>query len=193
MTLEEKMERFREATINNAQEESKKLYLEYKSAIEEEYEAHKKAKKEEIEVELQVEMAAARRELNKKMLSKDLEYKREIFKREKGIKEKLFDELEVKVREHKNTDEYIEFLCKKVINAKNFAAGDEMIVYIDPSDVKHLPEIIERTNITPQISKTGFIGGIRAVIRSKNILIDDSYQTFIDEARSDFVFREFEV
>jgi vacuolar-type H+-ATPase subunit E/Vma4 len=193
MTLEEKLERFRDAAINNAREESEKVFLEYKSAIEEEYEAHKKEKNVEIELELQAEMAGAKRELNREMLSKDLEYKKEISKKEKEIKDKLFEDVEKAVLKRKTEDDYIDYLCEKIENAKDFAAGDEMIIYIDPSDKEYLSEIIERTKVTPQISTMNFFGGIRAVIRSKNILIDDSYKTFIDEAKSEFVFKDFEV
>ncbi len=193
MTLEEKLERFREAAINNAREESEKVFLEYKKAIEEEFEVHKKEKDAEMQLELQAEMDAAKRELNRELLSKDLEFRKGISKREKEIKNKLFEDVKEELLKEKQKDKYIDFLCEKIEKAKNFAAGDEMIIYIDPTDAKYLEQIIERTKIKPQISNVEFWGGIRAVIRSKNILIDDSYKTFVDEAKSEFVFKDFEV
>lgn len=192
MTLEEKLERFREAALNNAQEVSYDDYLEYQSAIDKEFEEHKKRKDKEIQDEIQAETENARRELNREILFKGMEFKKEISKKEKEIKKKLFEEVTKAVLKFKEKPDYIDFLCEKIIAAREFAAGDEMIVYIDATDEAYLPEIVKRTEITPQISTMDFMGGVRAVIRSKNILIDDSFKSFILERENEFVFKDFE-
>lgn len=193
LTLEQKMERFREAAVNNAKDVSYADYLEYQKAIDKEFEEHKKRKDAEIKEELEAETEAARRELNRELLAKGLESKKAISKREKEIKKKLFEEVKNAVQKWKEKPDYIDFLCEKIKAAEEFAAGDEMIVYIDPTDEALLPEIVKRTNITPQISTMDFLGGIRAVIRSKNILIDDSYKSYLLERKNEFVFKEFGV
>lgn len=192
MTLEEKIERFRESALNNAQEESQKILLEYTHTIDSEFEEHKKEKDEVIKTEMQVEMSSIQRELNRELLSKELVFKKEISKKEKKIKNELFERIKNELMKSKESKDYVDYLCKKIEDAKNFAVGDEMVLYIDPSDQKYLAEIVERTKSTPLISRIEFFGGIRAVIHSKNILIDDSYKTLIDETKSEFIFKSFD-
>lgn len=45
------------------------------------------------------------------------------------------------------------------------------------------------TNTTVEVSKYGFGGGIRALIRARNILIDQSFETKLKEAEEAFVFK----
>ncbi len=190
MTLEEKLSHFRDATVNNAKEESDKIFAEYVAAIEREFQEHVKEKDAAVEAEIKVEMAAAKREMNRELLARDLEYKKRLSQKEKELKDNLFEAVKAELIKQKSEPTYLDYLCEKIQEADAFAAGDDMIIYVDPSDKDLVPAISNRTNITPQISTMEFIGGIRAVIRSKNILIDDSYKTFIDETKNEFVFKD---
>ena len=60
---------------------------------------------------------------------------------------------------------------------------------LDPADESKQRQISlhnHSTNI--KISQYSFTGGTRAVIPSKNILIDNSFQTKLEEAKRDFRF-----
>ena len=46
----------------------------------------------------------------------------------------------------------------------------------------------KRTGITPLISETDFLGGIRAVIPEKNILIDNTFLTAFENEEERFNF-----
>ena len=50
------------------------------------------------------------------------------------------------------------------------------------------PELAARFGFAPVVSREAFMGGMRAVIRSKNILIDNSFATLLREAKEEFVF-----
>ncbi len=191
MTLEEKLERFRESALKNAEEESEKILAEYTQTIDLEFDEHKKHKDEVTRDEIKAEMSSILRDLNRELLSKELAFKKEISKKEKAIKNELFDRVKNVLLANKESKEYVDYLCKKIEEANKFAEGDDIVLYIDPSDQKYLAEIVERTKSTPLLSGIEFLGGIRAVIHSKNILIDDSYKTLIDETKSEFVFKGF--
>ena len=46
----------------------------------------------------------------------------------------------------------------------------------------------KKSGIKPVVSNVAFGGGIRAVIRSRNILIDNSFDTLMAEAKENFIF-----
>ena len=59
---------------------------------------------------------------------------------------------------------------------------------ISPADQNRIPELAARFGFAPVVSREAFMGGMRAVIRSKNILIDNSFATLLREAKEEFVF-----
>ena len=77
---------------------------------------------------------------------------------------------------------------RRVKAAKEFAGDEELIIYMDPSDVDKLQRIAMHHNATIKVSEYSFNGGTRAVLPGKHILIDNSFQTKLDEARHEFKF-----
>ena len=86
------------------------------------------------------------------------------------------------------TGDYERYLIAQVRAAKEFAGDDEIQIYIDPADIDKKNSIAAAANTTVMVSKYGFGGGIRAVIRSRGILIDQSFETKVKEAAEGFVF-----
>ena len=80
------------------------------------------------------------------------------------------------------------YLIAQVRAAKDFAGDDEILIYIDPADIDKKNSIAAAANTTVMVSKYGFGGGIRAVIKSRGILIDQSFETKVKEAAEGFVF-----
>ena len=88
-----------------------------------------------------------------------------------------------------STHEYNDMLIRQIREAKEFAKEDEIIIYIDPSDTSRLAGLEMATGVGLTISQYSFLGGTRAVIPSKNILIDNSFQTKLAEAKEAFTWR----
>lgn len=190
MTTEEKLQHFYDFSMQSAKNEATQMLTEYQAALDAQYQAHTEAKTKEAEQQLKDEATTARREINKTLSAEQLNIKRLISSKEKEIKNQLFDEIEKKLIAYKtdSTSEYVSFISKKIKDAQDFAAGDALTIYIDPSDESLTKEIEEKTGTTLTISRESFIGGMRAVISSKNILIDNSFSTLIGEAKDDFTF-----
>ena len=78
------------------------------------------------------------------------------------LRERLFAEVEQKLLEFKKTPAYRDMLFRQVKEALDFAAGDEMTVYLDPSDTHLANAITEEINITgfapPLSQKESFQG-----------------------------------
>lgn len=77
---------------------------------------------------------------------------------------------------------------QRIQEARDFAGEDALVVYLDPADQNWIPELAARFGFAPVVSREAFMGGMRAVIRSKNILIDNSFATLLREAKEEFVF-----
>lgn len=85
--------------------------------------------------------------------------------------------------------DYQRFLESEVKKALEFAQDAPMTVYLDPSDEDKLNRIALHTGAEIKLSDTTFLGGIQAVIPSKNILIDNSFKTKLAEISDKFQFR----
>ena len=104
------------------------------------------------------------------------------------IKQQLFHDVEERLAQFRSTPEYLEYLSQRIQEALDFAGEDAFVVYLDPADQNRIPELAARFGFAPVVSREAFMGGMRAVIRSKNILIDNSFATLLREAKEEFVF-----
>ena len=66
--------------------------------------------------------------------------------------------------------------------------NDKLTLYLDPSDEAHKASLEQKLSVTLTISAMPFLGGVRAVIPEKNILIDNSFETLLNEERENFIF-----
>ena len=71
---------------------------------------------------------------------------------------------------------------------KSPAGEDEVEISLSLEDAALLPTISQHTGITPLLSETSFLGGIRAVIPKKNILIDYTLLTSFQNEKESFNF-----
>ena len=84
--------------------------------------------------------------------------------------------------------EYADWLEDKVKRALKNAEGDQVEIYLSSGDEALAEELEKRTGIRPQISQDSFLGGIRAVIPEKNILIDYTLLTALESEKENFNF-----
>ncbi len=189
LTTEEKLQHFYDLSIEGAQADAQKLIDTHKAALDKMFVEHKEVKNRQAESELKAESDKLKRDFNKEISKEQLLIKRQLSAVTSELRERLFTEVEQKLLEFKKTPAYRDMLFRQVKEALDFAAGDEMTVYLDPSDTHLADAITEEINITgfaPVISKESFQGGMRAVIRSKNILIDNSFTTLMNDEKEKF-------
>ncbi len=188
MTTEEKLQHFYKVSIESAKEEAAKAISQYRDSLEEELEKHKKAKKAASESQFKIESENAAREVNKALSSEHLHIKRRLSKKHQELEEKLFAEVEEMLRAFLSSPQYADWLEDKVKRALDAAQEDPLEIYLSPGDKDLAEEIERRTGIRPQISQNSFLGGIRAVIPEKNILIDYTFNTLLEAEKENFNF-----
>ena len=177
MTTEEKLQHFSEVSMETAREEAEKAITEFRSALDADLEQHKKEKQAASKQQLKAEAENAAREINKALSAEHLHIKRKLSRKQQEIKEQLIA--------FTKSEEYPGWLEDRIKKALKIAGEDEVEISLSLEDAALLPTISQHTGITPLLSETSFLGGIRAVIPKKNILIDYTLLTsFLNEKES---------
>lgn len=188
MTTEEKLQHFYEVSMDTAREEATKVLNEYKTALETEMEHHKQEKQAASENQFKIATDNAAREINKALSAEHLHIKRKLSKKQQQLKESIFAEVEDLLEDFSKKPEYIDWLEDKIKHSLEIAENDSVQIYLTAKDSAKAEELKKRTGITPLISETNFLGGIRAVIPEKNILIDNTFLTAFENEKERFNF-----
>lgn len=188
MTTEEKLKHFQDICMEDARERSAKMLDDYMNALETAYEEHVADAKRRADMQVAAQTEKLEREINKRLSIGQLDLKREFSRRQEELKDKLFVELRDRLANFMETQDYQRLLDRQVKDAKEFAGDEELIVYMDPSDADKLQRIAMHHNASIKVSEYSFDGGTRAVIPGKHILIDNSFETKLAEARHEFKF-----
>ena len=83
---------------------------------------------------------------------------------------------------------YQDYLCTRIQKAREFAGNDEIFIYLSPEDTALQRSIVAKTGFTVELSKEPFMGGIKATIPAKNILIDNSFMSAYEKLKKEFKF-----
>jgi vacuolar-type H+-ATPase subunit E/Vma4 len=150
---------------------------------------HEDEAKKQSEMRIKAEKINARQQQNMAVSRAQLELKREYGLRRKELKKKLFEEVEEKVQKFMETPEYVQLLIAYIDKAARFAEGEELTIYINPTDADKKEYLEEHTGMQLTISKEDFVGGVRAVVHGRNVLIDHAYKGAIEQEFQSFVFR----
>ena len=188
MTTEEKLQHFYEVSMDTAREEATKVLDEYKAALETEMERHKQEKQAASESQIKIDSDNAAREINKALSAEHLHIKRKLSKKQQKLKESIFAEVEELLDDFSKKPEYTDWLENKIKQSLEIAENDSVQIYLTAKDSAKAEELTKRTGITPLISETDFLGGIRAVIPEKNILIDNTFLTAFENEKERFNF-----
>lgn len=186
MTTEEKLKHFSEVSMETAREEAQRAITEYKAVLEDEMEQHKKEKQAASENQFRIEAENAAREINKALSAEQLHIKRKLSRKQQELREVLFSEIQEQLRAFTKSEGYADWLETKVKKALEIAGEDEIQISLSPEDADLIPEIEKRTGMRPLLAEDSFLGGIRAVIPQKNILIDDTLLTSFQNEKENF-------
>jgi vacuolar-type H+-ATPase subunit E/Vma4 len=188
LTLEEKLQHFQEFTLQDAKDKSNQMLDEYNASLEKIFKEHKEKKLRQVQLEIKTETESLKQNKNKELSVQHLHAKRTITIKQEELKEKLFVEIKNLLCKFMESPEYNQLLISQINTVKNFAKDQDVVIYIDPADSSRLASLQVATNTLLTISEYSFIGGTRATIPSKNILIDNSFETRLAEAKSNFIF-----
>ena len=178
MTLDEKIAKIQTSSMEAARAEGNEIITSYRAALDKVFEDHKQEAVRQMETRIKAETVNARQQKNQAMAKAQLD-----LKRQEGRVQK-----ELKVASYMKTEKYRDFLLRCIRKSVEFAGDEGLTIYINPSDQEMKEELELKSGTMLTISNEDFIGGVRAVIRGRNILIDHSFRTALRSEYDEFVF-----
>ena len=188
MTQEDKLRNFYDLSIESASRQRDQILADCRATLEADFEAHRSEKENIVSDRMKSETTALSRELKRDLSDHQNRIRQNLAKRQREVKEEIFANVADKLSAFRKTPEYHTWLFRSVRAALAFAGKEEVTIYVDPADETYTDEIHAVCGVQPVISNVAFGGGIRAVIRSRNILIDNSFATLMAEAKENFTF-----
>ena len=188
MTIDEKLQHFYEVSLDEAREDAAQAIQEHKEHLARTLEDHKQTSRQNAEAEIKAETGHVRREVNKALSAEQITLRRDLSRKQEELKETLFAEVKTKVQQFITTAEYDEYLCRRINEAVKFAGDDEIQIYLSKEDEPRLKPLTVKTGFPLKVSDESFIGGIKAIIPEKNILIDNSFEEGYQAAYREFKF-----
>lgn len=188
MKLDVKLDHFYKSVIDDATAQSASILEDYKKQLSALYEEKKAEFEKHQALTIKAETDNVAREKNKQLSSEAIEIRRMISEKKAEIKDSLFADITTKLNAFMKTPAYEELLVKQITSAKEFVNGESITIYINASDASKKEALEKKTAATLTISTIDFMGGSRAVIHEKNILIDNSFITKLAEEKENFQF-----
>lgn len=187
MQIKEKLKVFRQSTIEVARQESHLQLEEYEKQCKEELEEFREKKQQELENTFQLKEVRLKREVNRKISAESMRQRQVLKTCQKEKEQSIFEMVEQNLLVFRQTEEYENYLVAQIKKAIDFAKKEEVVIYINPTDKEKKQMLEEKTGVTLTVSDVDFGGGIRAVIPTKNILMDESFRTKLEQEKNSYV------
>ena len=181
MTVDEKITRLQESAMQEARSKGNAIVEQHKKALTHVFEQHKAEALIQADTRIKAEKTSVKQQLGMANSKAALELKRELGAAQKRLKKQLFKEVEEKLSAYMKMVKYIE-------KAVAYSDRGEMTIYVNPTDADKKAYLEEKTGFTLSISKEDFIGGIRAVIPERNILVDYAFKGALEREYQKFAF-----
>ncbi len=192
MNTEEKLSHFYDITLEAASRDAQQMIDAHKAALNEEFQEHKESQNRQCQTELKTASDKIKRDFNKEISDQQLKIRQKRSSAKEELSSKLFSEVEEKLSAFRKSPDYLHTLCQQIKAAETFADGDDLLIYMDPEDahlVDALSKALKDENYelpTPLFAEESFLGGTRAMIKEKNILIDHSFLTLLKDEKEQF-------
>lgn len=174
--------------MEDAKERADKILSDHKKALEQSFEEHQKQEQKRFDLQLKIEQDKINREGNKHLSLEQIRLRSQAGNKRAKLKEDLQAGLTEMLLAFRQTDSYLDLLKNRIQKALDFAKEDPVKIYIDSEDTTQYNILKELYQDVIYQSKYPFLGGIRAVIESRNILIDHSFEKRIEEVFEHFQF-----
>lgn len=187
--MDEKIEHIKSVVMEEARSQGNAIMKQHQAVLDDIFKAHQEEANRQAKIRMKAETNAGRRTLKLAASKKQVALRRERSKVLYDLKNQLFDEVKELLFAYMQTEEYLEYLTEHMKQAARFAGSQAVTIYINPTDLDKKDYLEDFTGMSVTISKEDFIGGIRAVIREKNVLMDYSFQAALEEEYEKFTFK----
>lgn len=192
MDLEDKFAYFETQVNQQAQDIIDEQVNQYRATLQKGYDEFVKNTNQEFDAKFVNAKKDMRKELNKNISQSQIHLQRDLYLQEEKLKKTLFADFNDAIQNYMQTDEYRNQLVVMINNLKDYAEKnrEELVVYINHSDQGMIETLFEETNANIQISDREFLGGVRGVLKDRQVLIDYSFSTLLANVEDSFTIKE---
>lgn len=192
MDLEDKFAYFETQVNQQAQDIIDEQVNQYRATLQKDYDEFVKNTNQEFDAKFVNAKKDMRKELNKNISQSQIHLQRDLYLQEEKLKKTLFAEFNDAIQNYMQTDEYRNQLVVMINNLKDYAEKnrEELVVYINHSDQGMIETLFEETNANIQISDREFLGGVRGVLKDRQVLIDYSFSTLLANVEDSLTIKE---
>ncbi len=190
LELNEKIDYFNQEVKLQVKEHVDEQVDQYRQNLEADFNEFIQKTDQDFDEQLQANKQAVHKEYNKEISELQIKQQRELYLSENKVKEALFKEFEAAIQNYKESPAYLDQLKEVVKNILAFAQGEKCDIYLDQSDASLQAELKEAVQHDITLSDRDFTGGIRGVMRERNILLDYSFSTLLNLEDENFTIKE---
>lgn len=192
MDLEDKFAYFETQVNQQAQDIIDEQVNQYRATLQKDYDQFVKNTNQEFDAKFVNAKKDMRKELNKNISQSQIHLQRDLYLQEEKLKKTLFADFNDAIQNYMQTDKYRNQLVVMINNLKDYAEKnrEELVVYINHSDQGMIETLFEETNANIQISDREFLGGVRGVLKDRQVLIDYSFSTLLANVEDSFTIKE---
>ena len=192
MDLEDKFAYFETQVNKQVQDIIDEQVNQYRATLQKDYDEFVKNTNQEFDAKFENAKKNMRKELNKNISQSQIHLQRDLYLQEEKLKKTLFADFNDAIQNYMQTDEYRNQLVVMINNLKDYAEKnrEELVVYINHSDQGMIETLFEETNANIQISDREFLGGVRGVLKDRQVLIDYSFSTLLANVEDSFTIKE---
>lgn len=188
MTLEEKLSYMQASVMEDARAGTNRIIDTYRDGLEKLFNEHKSEALLSSQTQIKSETVKAKQQLNQALAKAHLDLKREESRLTLTLKNNIFKEVKTLVTDYMKTSAYETYLINCIQGVKKIAGNNEKTIFLSPSDAHLKASLEKQTGVILTVSDKDFVGGIRTMIPSKNILVDDSFETKLWNEYNEFLF-----
>lgn len=190
MTVEERIKHIQDVVMEEARQQEHEILTRHEEVLNKVFETHRLEAMRQSQLRIRAEQYSATRQVKTAVSKRQLTLKRELGQVKNELKAELFKEVREMLEDYMMTEEYEGLLLSYIEKAVKFAKGQSLSIFINTSDREKKESLEERTGMSITVSEEDFIGGVKAVIRDRNILMDYSFLSALDKEQEEFVFKE---
>ncbi len=180
MTTDEKLKHFTAVILESTHSKCEESLEEHKQKLDDYFEEHKAQAIKNSKLEEHIEAERIRHKSSKDYSAEQLHIRRLINDKQVELKERLLNEVKVLLEEFFKTENYFNYLVEQIEYAKKIAREESVFIYIDVRDKELLEKLQKATETKLIVDGRTFYGGIKAEIPEKNILIDKSFESKLE-------------
>ncbi len=185
MNVKEKIQIFNKIVMNEAEEKRKQIMIEVSKKLSDACkEAEEKAQSEADEI-IKSEIQKAELTKNKDFVDASTEAKKSLIELRNNLTLDLQQLIRQRLTDFMKTEQYKKYIIDNI--SKYAKKYDEIEVTVMPCDIILSEKILNiNKNISIKQSERDFIGGFIAISKSKHIILDETFETKLEEQINSF-------